>query len=196
MTLRINGETVDVTLEDEKTVGDFLKSFEEEAAKNDATTTSIVLNGKPVPAQEIDSVLDLPIDDSTKMDLTTVSKFAVIEELKRCSGDFDMLKEKLGEISVLLQSGKDSDASSILKALAESVSNFVTAARYATLFPELYGNIQVDGKDLGAFFVEFSDILKDLETAMQDKDTVTVGDLSEYEILPRLTMISEAVEQL
>ncbi|MBQ2080381.1 MAG: hypothetical protein II461_01290, partial [Treponema sp.] len=39
-------------------------------------------------------------------------------------------------------------------------------------------------------------ILKDFETAMQDKDTVTVGDLSEYEISPRLTMISEAVGQL
>ena len=196
MILKINGETVDVTLENEKTVGDFLKSFEEEAASNDATTTSIVLDGKTVPADQIDSVLDQPLSDSTKMELTTVSQSAVIEELKRCSGEFDQLKATLEEVSVLLQSGKDSEASAVISNLAETVGNFVIATRYATLFPSLYEKILIDGKDIGTFFEEFTDILKDFETAMQDKDTVTVGDLSEYEISPRLTMISEAVGQL
>lgn len=196
MILRINGETVDVTLENEKTVGDFLKSFEEEAANNDATTTSIVLDGKAVPAEEIDSVLDLPLSDSTKMELATVAKPAVITELKRCAGEFNKLKTMLEEVSVLLQSGKDSDASAVITSLAETVGDFVIAARYATLFPDLYDKILIDDKDLGTFFEEFSNILKDFETAMQDKDTVTVGDLAEYEISPRLTMISQAVGQL
>ena len=196
MILRINGETVDVTLENEKTVGDFLKSFEEEAANNDATTTSIVLDGKAIPAEEIDSVLDLPLSDSTKMELTTVAKPAVITELKRCAGEFNKLKTMLEEVSVLLQSGKDSDASAVITSLAETVGDFVIAARYATLFPDLYDKILIDDKDLGTFFEEFSNILKDFETAMQDKDTVTVGDLAEYEISPRLTMISQAVGQL
>ena len=130
------------------------------------------------------------------MELTTVSQSAVIEELKRCSGEFDQLKATLEEVSVLLQSGKDSEASAVISNLAETVGNFVIAARYATLFPSLYEKILIDGKDIGTFFEEFTDILKDFETAMQDKDTVTVGDLSEYEISPRLTMISEAVGQL
>ena len=54
MQLKINGQPVDVTLENEKTVGDVLKSFESEAARNDATTVAIWLNGREISADKFD----------------------------------------------------------------------------------------------------------------------------------------------
>mgnify|MGYP007070243453 FL=1 len=51
MRLKVNGQDIDVTLEDEKTVGDVLKSFEDEAAQNDATTVRIVLDGDWKPSE-------------------------------------------------------------------------------------------------------------------------------------------------
>ncbi len=43
------------------------------------------------------------------------------------------------------------------------------------------------------FFADFSPILIDFEQALQNNDTVLIGDLSEYEICPRLKAISEAL---
>ena len=50
--------------------------------------------------------------------------------------------------------------------------------------------------NLQAFFEEFSPILKDFEGAMESKDSVTVGDLSEYEISPRLKNVIQALQSL
>ena len=43
MELFVNGEKIDITLEDEKTVGEVLKSFEKEAEKSEATTIGILI---------------------------------------------------------------------------------------------------------------------------------------------------------
>ena len=46
------------------------------------------------------------------------------------------------------------------------------------------------------FFKEFSPVLLDYEQALQSNDTVLIGDLSEYEICPRLQAISEALKNI
>ena len=57
MELRVNGQKIDITLEGEKTVGQVLKAWESEAAKNDATTISIKLNGKDVSADDFEKAI-------------------------------------------------------------------------------------------------------------------------------------------
>ncbi|MBO7637439.1 MAG: hypothetical protein J6S91_00525 [Treponema sp.] len=196
MILKVNGENVDITLDSEKTVGDFLKSFESEAAKNQATTTGIKLNGKEIPAEEIDGIMENELKDDTLNEQDVVSKPTVIESFHKCAASFEEIDSKLAEISVLLQSGKDRDASDTINFLATAMSDFVHVARMSVLFPELYEQISIDGKNLQAFFEEFSPILKDFEQAMESKDSVTVGDLSEYEISPRLKNVIQALQSL
>ena len=193
MQLIVNGENIDITLENEKTVGDVLKSFESEAAKNDSTTTSIRLNGKDIEASDFDAIVNEPLSDSTVIELTVLSKFAVQDSLHECADNFNALKDQLQNISVLLQTGKDEDANKIIKDLAEELDIFCSVARLSTLFPELYEKISVEGKNIDSFFADFAPILKDFEDALQNKDTVTVGDLAEYEILPRLEQLSTAI---
>ena len=195
MQLKVNDAPVDITLEDEKTVGDFLKSFEEAIEKEDATTTGIVLDGKSISADEIDAIQDRPLDDSTSIELTVISKLQIIESFRGDIASLTDLSEKLGEISVLIQSGKDGEAFSIINSLANEMANFVRNARLSALFPDVYEKITVDGKDLNTFFEDFSVILKDFEQALSEKDTVTVGDLAEYEINPRLQQIIESLDR-
>ena len=195
MQLKVNDAPVDITLEDEKTVGDFLKSFEEAIEKEDATTTGIVLDGKSISADEIDAIQDRPLDDSTSIELTVISKPQIIESFRGDIASLTNLSEKLGEISVLIQSGKDGEAFSIINSLANEMANFVRNARLSALFPDVYEKITVDGKDLNTFFEDFSVILKDFEQALSEKDTVTVGDLAEYEINPRLQQIIESLDR-
>ena len=187
MQLKVNDAPVDITLEDEKTVGDFLKSFEEAIEKEDATTTGIVLDGKSISAE--------PLEESTSIELTVISKPQIIESFRGDIASLTDLSKKLGEISVLIQSGKDGEAFSIINSLANEMANFVRNARLSALFPDVYEKITVDGKDLNTFFEDFSVILKEFEQALSEKDTVTVGDLAEYEINPRLQQIIESLDK-
>ena len=93
-----------------------------------------------------------------------------------------------------MQGGKDKAASEIIEELATSCNNFCHIGTMTMLFPDIYGKLLIEGSKLEDFFKEFLPILSDFETALKDKDTVTLGDLSEYEIVPRLQNIVDAIK--
>ncbi|MBO4387188.1 MAG: hypothetical protein J5817_09295 [Treponema sp.] len=196
MQLKVNGENVDITLEGEKTVGEVLKSFEAEASKNEATTTNIILNGKEIAADEFEKILGEPILDDTSIDLTVVSRTALVRNFKESGKKLEEMQAELGNVSTLLQSGKDAQVGKIITALADEISNFLHIARLSALFPEFYKGLEAGGKDIGQFLEDFMPFLKDFEEALGSKDTVTVGDIAEYEISPRLKQMAEAVAGL
>ncbi|HBB41910.1 MAG TPA: hypothetical protein DEO40_04410 [Treponema sp.] len=193
MKLKVNGQPVDITLENEKTVGDFLKAFEEEASQNEATTTAISLNGTQISPDDFDAILNEPLTDSTEIDLSVISKKELIDALHETAKSFADLNTLLPDVPVQLQSGNDADAGATITRLTEAMESFLHITRLSTLFPELYDSIRVQDMDMGTFFEEFHAILKDFEEAMAGKDTVTVGDLAEYEIGPRIKELSESL---
>ena len=138
MKLKVNDSPVDITLENEKTVGDFLKSFEEAIEKEDATTTGIVLNGKSVSAEDIDDIQKEPLEDDTSIELTVISKAQILDSFGDSARTLTALNENMGEISVLIQSGKDGEAFAIINTLADEMAKFVRVARLSVLFPDLY----------------------------------------------------------
>lgn len=196
MQVTVNGEQIDVTLENEKTVGDFLSAFEEEAHKNEATTISIVLNGTQIRAEQFEDILGTLLEENTSLDLTLVSKAELARALKQSANHLTAVREPLSEVSVMLQSGKEAEANAIITTLAEEINDFCHLVTLSTLFSDLYERLKIDGADMKAFFAEFTDILKDFESAMQAKDSVTVGDLAEYEISPRLEQIVQMLSTL
>lgn len=194
MRLNVNGQDIDVTLEDEKTVGDVLKSFETAASENEATTVRIVLDGEAVSPDRFDEILDRPLEDKTSLELTVLTKGQLIDSLKDVSERIGRLS--LEDIPVLLQGGKDKEAAAIIDSLASDCNAFFHTASMASLFPELYGKLAIDGADFMDFFKDFLSILSDFKDAMEGNDTVTVGDLAEYEIEPRLKAVMKAISAL
>ncbi len=194
MELIVNGQKLDITLENERTVGEVLKAFEEEAARNQATTVGITLNGKDVSAEDFEKAIATPLSDDTKIELSVVSQKEIKEAFQKSADHFTELSQKLSDVSLLLQSGKDKEASAIITELAAEVEAFCHSATLSALFPETYKSVSIEGKDIGSFFEELAPILSDFENALADKDTVTLGDLSEYEIAPRLTSLSDAIK--
>ena len=194
MFLKVNGQDIDVTLEDEKTVGDVLTSFEDEASQNDATTVKIVLDGETVSPDRFDAILDRPLSDQTSLELTVLTKAQLVESLKAISGQIQELK--LEEIPVLLQGGKDKEVAAIVEKLASGCDSFFHTATMSSLFPDVYDKLAIDGADFIDFFKEFLSILSDFKDAMEGNDTVTVGDLAEYEIEPRLKAVTQAIATL
>ncbi len=194
MRLKVNGNDIDVTLEDEKTVGDVLKSFEDEASQNDATTVGIVLDGEAVSPDGFDAILDRPLEEGTSLELTVLSKGQLVQALKDISSRIGQLK--LDEIPVLLQGGKDKEVAAMIDSLASGCNDFFHTATMSSLFPEVYGKLSIDGASFIDFFKDFLPILSDFKDAMEGNDTVTVGDLAEYEIGPRLKSVMQAIATL
>lgn len=193
MEFYVNGEKIDITLENEKTVSDVLKSFEEEAAKNDATTIGIKINGESVPAGDFEKVVGQELKNDTKIELNVLSKGNLLDRLETSKARFDELSTKMSDVPVALQSGKDKEANTMIAVLADAIDEFCHTATLCALFPELYNALVIDGKSITEFFEEFAPIVADFEQSLESKDTVTSGDLCEYEIAPRLTSIAASI---
>lgn len=193
MNVTVNGNAVDITLEDERTVGDVLRGLETAFAQNNATTIGITLNGTSISADAFDAAAQTPLADDTTIDVTVVSEddiktaFAAEAETSR------VIAAKLEQIPVQLQSGKDKDANAIISQLADLVDSVCHTASLAALFPSVFEKLSIAGKSVSEFFAEFSDILNNFRQALEDKDNVLIGDLAEYEISPRLTALADAI---
>ena len=196
ISIYINGNPVEAELESEQTVGDVLKSFELTCEKNDAAVIGITVDGKQITADEFDKEADKPLNDSTKFEFTVVTKTDIKTSFSELSSCFEELSRKMENVHTEFQNGKAGYVTQAITELADKISQFCHVATLATLFPDTYKNTNIDGKNFNDFFTEFSPVLKDFEQAMQNNDTVLIGDLAEYEICPRLKSISMALKNM
>lgn len=196
MELYLNDQKLDITLEDEKTVGDVLRSFEQTASQNKCATIGIKVDGKEIKAEDFDKAAGQPIDSAKRIDLTVVSEDAVADAFKNAAANIKDTVELLTQIPAQLQNGGDSKAKASIARLADVVDNFCHIIALSTLFPARFAAIKIDGKNLSAFFEDFMPVFNDLNGALSNGDTVTLGDLAEYEISPRLTALADAVRNI
>ena len=192
----INGEQVEVQLEGEKTVGDVLKSFEITCEENNAAVIGITVDGNIIKAETFDQAAAKPLDKDTKFEFSVVTKDSIKQSFSALSQLFSELAQKMEDIPAALQSGKNKEAGESIKKVADSIDEFCHVAALASLFPKDFNNTQIDGMSFTAFFEEFKPVLNDFEQALKNNDTVLIGDLSEYEICPRLRAISQSLEKL
>jgi len=195
----VNSQKIDITIENEKKVGDILKAFETEFAENNATTIGIKLNDKNVTAEEFDAIYEQDLTDSTKIEFTIVSLADIRSAFSQEANICNELSEKIKNISVNFQSGKDKEANVLIAELADFIDSFCRTAKLSSLFPEDFKSFiekGISGTPVASFFQDFAPILNDFEEAIKSNDTVLIGDLAEYEISPRLQSIEETIKQL
>lgn len=192
----INNQRVDVQIEDEQTIGDVLRSFESTCEENEAAVIGIAVDGKAITADIFDEEAKKPLGKDTKFEFSIVTKNDIKASFEKLSELFNALAQQMEEIPVALQSGKNLEVSDSIKKLADSIDQFCHIATLASLFPDTFNPEKLKGLDFKVFFEDFSPILKDFEDALQNNDTVMLGDLSEYEICPRLKEISKALKEI
>lgn len=192
----INGNKIDAQLENEQTIGDILRSFEVTCEANEAAVIGITVDNKPVSADDFDSIAKEPLQENTKFEFSVITKQTIKESFENLSECFNLLSEKMENIPMDFQNGKIETVTNSIKELADNIDSFSHIAALASLFPESFSTTTIDGKNFNDFFKEFSPILLDYENALQANDTVLIGDLSEYEICPRLRAISEALKNI
>jgi hypothetical protein len=114
-------------------------------------------------------------------------------EMRSAAALFEGRARDLAEIPVLLQTGKEDAA---MKTVLFFIEIFNKVIR---VIPELRRNgvdtagIAVDGLPMPEFYAGFNDVLRQLTDAFEHKDAVLIGDLAEYEILPRMTSFFAAM---
>ena len=172
----INGEPVEVELEGEKTIGDVLKSFEITCEQNNAAVIGINVDGTAVTAEVFDTVAANPLGKDTKFEFSVVTKDSIKESFSALSSLFSELAQKMEVIPAVLQSGKNKEAGESIKKVADSIDQFCHIAALASLFPEDFKGTQIEGKQFTAFLDDFSPVLKDFEQALQNNDTVLIGE--------------------
>lgn len=192
----INGQQVEVQLEDEQTIGDVLKSFEKTCEENDAAVIGINVDGNQITAELFDEEAAKPLGKDTKFEFSIVTINDIKASFAKLAELFNELALQMEGVPLALQSGKNLEVSEAIKKLADSIDQFCHIATLASLFPETFSTSKLGGINFKDFFADFSPILKDFEDALQNNDTVMLGDLSEYEICPRLKEISQALKNL
>jgi hypothetical protein len=196
MDFYVNGEKIDVKLEDEKTIGDVLKSFEVTCEENNAAVIGISIDGKTITADIFDEESKKELSENTKFEFSIINVETIKDSFASLANLFNELSTKMEEVPVLLQKNETKLASESITKLADSINHFCHLAALASLFPETFTNTTIDGMNFNDFFKDFSPILADFEQALQNNDTVMIGDLAEYEICPRLQKISESLKNL
>ena len=189
----INGQNVEVQIEDEETVGDVLKSFEKTCEENEAAVIGITVDGKQITADIFDQEAAKELGKNTKFEFSVVTRVSIQESFENLSVLFTNLSEKMEGVPLALQNGQNAEVVESIKKLADNIDEFCHVATLASLFPDTFKEITINGMNFKDFFADFSQILLDFEQALQNNDTVLIGDLSEYEICPRLAAISQAL---
>lgn len=195
MEVYINNQKIDIKLENEKTVGEVLTALQIEAEKNSATITKISVDDKIISANEFDQEAKKELNENTKISVQMISTFDIDDSLKNVSELLFKSGKNLVEIPVLLQTNKNKDADLFIKNFADCFDSFCQIVSFTALFPEKYSKFLIGENNINEFFKDFSPIVNELYKAYESKDFVTVGDLCEYEISPRLLQISNSVKE-
>lgn len=110
-----------------------------------------------------------------------------VSELKAASLSLSQLIPDIENVSILFQAGKDKQAIDTVIIFIELSEKII---RLYSILKETQkvnlNDLTVESIHFNIFFEEFNDILKELAKAFELSDTVLIGDLLEYEIVPRI----------
>lgn len=186
MKLLLNGQEIGFTLENEKTVGDLLRSLEMECEKNSATIIRIAIDGAVIEADKIEELNSLDIDKAEKAEITTISSSDIIQAMKDSLPELEKVASSLEELPVILQGSDIAKAGAVIKSFTDQFDVLCHLTTLTALFPDVFAEKKIDGMSISDFIKSFSPVLADFENAFSSSDTVLTGDLAEYELKPRL----------
>lgn len=122
---------------------------------------------------------------------------APVKNLTTVAASLKDLIPGISDVSILLQTGKDREAFSSVLAFIELSQTLI---RIFSILRETgildMSAIELDGVSLDSFYTGFNQILKELAEAFDSSDTVLIGDLLEYEIVPKIDTLLEFISKI
>ena len=180
----------------------FLDSFE----KLKDILTSLSQENYPLDDENKKSALELKdsiIDNlnNIKSQLKNVAvqpdNQTILASINDLIADIDDIIPRLSNVPMLFQTGDDHETMEIIKTLAnileKSISLFVIFKESFKLYLDKFTVKEVSFEE---FFHVLTDHLKELMSAIENKDSVMIGDLLEYEFVPNIEEIKNIVTRI
>ena len=196
MKIYVNDMELDFSLENEKTCGDILNQLEIEFEKNNGTIFSIKINDNDINAEKIDEIYLKPIEEIDSIKVISIFAQDIIDSLKSLSTEIEELNSDLEQLPVFLQGNSQSKVPVILTKFADIFDNLCHIISLSAIFPNIFDKVQIDNMSISDFIKDFGPLLEDFENAIKENDTVTIGDIAEYEIKPRFKSLVSTVKDL
>ncbi len=188
MQLLLNGENVSITIENERTIGDVLASMNRWLRDNNLAVDRIAVDDIEIPPQDVGKLNDVPIESTARLAIeafpeseqTTSEQITAAERseaiIETAITAISELLPSLTQHSILLQTGKHSEAMKILELFCDQFSLALRALPNLT---------RGDSTAIRLAIEEMTPFLHELAGAFETGDSVLIGDLLEYEICPK-----------
>jgi len=107
---------------------------------------------------------------------------------------FEAIRQDISDVPVRLQTGRESEGLKTMVLVIELINKTVRILPGFLRSMDWDSGFSIQGQELGSFYGSFNDVLRELVSAFEHKDFVLIGDLAEYEILPRLDLFFDAIQ--
>lgn len=196
MDILINGKNIEYSLEAEKTIGEVLGSVESACEEAGMTVTSIAINGKPVSPNALDALFAQAPSSVETIELETLSGEGIRQMMIELGNRFAGCVSALEDIPVQLQIGKDMQVMETIHSFSLDLEKLYKLIPLLHLTGLLKEDITIEGVALSDYPSVLAPLLSELLSALERKDTVLVGDLSEYELAPKIASLGATLNRL
>lgn len=195
MVIKINGEELSYTLENEKTLGEVLGSIEEACCREHETIVQISVDGKGLTSQELDLLFTQPVDTDITIELSTFSGAEIRNYMKGLVKELSGYAEEFEQIPVYMQTGKDVQVLNLLGTFSEKLNELYRSLLLSDV-TELPIDIQIEEKSIHEYQKDITALLHDIVSSIEEKDIIQVGDLAEYELAPLVKTLINGVSSI
>ena len=195
MEIKINGEKLSYTLENEETIGEVLGSIEEACCREHETIVQVAAGGKELTSQELDLLFQQSVDTDITIELSTFSGAEIRNYMKNLIQELAKYAEDFEQIPVYMQTGKDVQVLNLLGTFSEKLKELYRSLLLSDV-TELPIDIQIEDKSVHEYQKEITALLRDIVSSIEEKDIIQVGDLAEYELAPLVKTLINGVSSI
>ena len=195
MVIKINGEELSYTLENEKTLGEVLGGIEEACCREHETIVQVTVDGKELTSQELDLLFTQPVDTDITIELSTFSGAEIRNYMKGLMKELSRYAEEFEQIPVYMQTGKDVQVLNLLGTFSEKLNELYRSLLLSDI-TQLPIDIQIEEKSIHEYQKEITALLRDIVSSIEEKDIIQVGDLAEYELAPLVKTLINGVSSI
>ncbi len=116
-----------------------------------------------------------------------------VDEFITSAAGLPTMADRLEALPLQLQTGQDIIAAGTLRDFSDLSSTLIRLLPLVERAGINLAVLRIGEKDIKEYFEELSSALRELVSAFESGDAILVGDLSEYEIAPRLRALETAI---
>jgi len=198
MKVIIDGYEDLVTPEENETLGEFLSEVEKWIKENKRIVLKIRLEGKILSGKEKENLFKKKVNEFKILELFTANSWEwAVNSLKEIEENLPEISINIKRVSTFIQRGNYKKAFSLLESCLNAWDwTGRTLEKIGKILALDYAQISFKKETLTEKIKEFLEPLKEANRALKNKDFLTLADILEYEITPRIKEEQEMIKQI